>query len=122
MNVSRNYFPFERMYLVPDSFLENDYWKGVFKYMLVVETPTLELLTELGQRGLRNDLPKEVKEGHRVVIPTYTQNGKLGYMWSYLKRAKLQGLELSLYTPHAVIPSLCHQCINHKSIPGDVIW
>jgi hypothetical protein len=118
---TRTYFPFERLYLVPDAFLENDYWKQMFKYMFVIEMPTDKLLNELRRvAGLRHRgaIPKEVEEGYRVVVPTYIQNGKLGYMWSYLKKAQLQGLDLSLYTPQVVIPSMCYQCTRHVPSRG----
>ena len=33
------YFPFERMYIVPDEFVTGGQWRDVFPHMLVVESP-----------------------------------------------------------------------------------
>jgi len=54
--------------------------------------------------------------GKKIVIPTYKHKTKIGYLWSYLKKAKAVGLELSLYTPERVVPSICYSCLNlsHK--------
>jgi hypothetical protein len=133
---STTYFPFERMYLVPHAFLENDYWKGVFPYMLVVESPRelLDLMEKMynnatidisadgspthtpsrATKKLRDVLPP--LEDYRIVVPTYAHKNKLGYMWTSLARGKQHGLELSLYMPTKVIPSMCYQCANlsHK--------
>ena len=137
---NRTYFPFERLYMVPNEFFENDYWKSVFPYMLVVESPltliaALERLDLDAARFLDTDKnpepdsswkgsrrPNALKQmlpdlmNHRVVIPTYPYKKKLGYIWSYLKNARAQGIELSLYTPDKIVPSVCYQCVNlsHK--------
>ena len=138
--MNRTYFPFERLYMVPNEFFENDYWKSVFPYMLVVESP-LTLIATLEKLDLqealvldtdKNPEPDSSWKGphrraalgcmmpnlknHRIVIPTYPYKKKLGYIWSYLKNAKSQGIELSLYTPDKIVPSVCYQCVNlsHK--------
>jgi len=137
---NREYFPFERMYVVPSTFFENDYWKRVFPYMLVAESPKalLDVLekmdcdAEIVIEETGNPEPRTSRPRHtirrtiedamprlnekRIVIPTYVYKKKLGYLWSYLKTAKAQGIELSLYTPNMIIPSICYQCVNlsHK--------
>jgi hypothetical protein len=136
---NRTYFPFERMYVVPAAFFENDYWKQVFPYMLVAESPKalLNILEKMDcdaeiaiettgkpetRTRPRRTVLKKVDDvmpsldGKRIVIPTYLYKKKLGYLWSYLKSAKAQGIELSLYMPDKVVPSMCYQCVNlsHK--------
>lgn len=131
------YFPFERMYIVPEKFLENDYWKSVFPYMLVVESPevVLKILNGLAVKERWEISSKEGVKGvphseyspsfgkylpdmshKRIVIPTYKYKAKPGYLWSYLKKARLSGLELALYTPEGITPSICYRCLNltHK--------
>ena len=137
---NKSYFPFERMYFVPHEFFDNDYWKQIFPYMLVVESPKT-LLEALDKMNCDESVTVDVDKGpehvpsktgsrrvppvsqvmpdiksHRIVIPTYKYKTKLGYMWSYLKQSKLQGVELSLYTPEQIIPSMCYRCvsISHK--------
>lgn len=134
---NRTYFPFERLYIVPAEFFENDYWKTIFPYMLVAESPRALLsVLENMECNASIDLPEGEgpqprsskrrhstiraempdMDGKRIVIPTYLYKKKLGYLWSYLKTARAQGIELSLYTPDSVVPSVCYQCVNlsHK--------
>ena len=134
---ANTYFPFERLYIVPDEFITSDQWRDVFPYMLVVESPESVLIYLRGM-GLKTSKkislsrgPEEISTreysptfgkflpdmtGKKIVIPTYKHKTKIGYLWSYLKKAKAVGLELSLYTPERVVPSICYSCLNlsHK--------
>lgn len=132
------YFPFERMYLVPDAFITGGQWRDVFPYMLVVESPDVVLGILRGMtrnihdritlgRGREDVLPQTRygttfekalpdMSGKKIIIPTYKHKAKIGYLWSYLKKAKAVGLDLSLYTPERIVPSICYSCLSlsHK--------
>lgn len=134
---NNNYFPFERLYIVPDEFLTSGQWLDVFPYMLVVESPEAVLS---GLRGMSLKMSKKISLGRgpeeintrehsptfgkflpdmvgkKIVIPTYKHKAKIGYLWSYLKKAKAVGLELALYTPERIVPSICYSCLSlsHK--------
>ena len=134
---SNSYFPFERLYIVPDEFVTSGQWQDVFPYMLVVESPEAVLGVLRGMSLKVNKKislgrgPEEISTreysptfgkflpdmtGKKIVIPTYKHKAKIGYLWSYLKKAKAAGLELALYTPERIVPSICYSCLNlsHK--------
>lgn len=132
----KTYFPFERLYIVPEEFITSGHWKRVFEHMLVVESPepVLQLLDKITISRKSEIADKRSPEvtgswngnwnpskttailpdmkTHRIVIPTYVHKNKLGYVWSYLKNATMRGLDLSLYLPDRVIPSICYLCAN----------
>lgn len=135
----KTYFPFERLYFVPNAFVDDGHWRQVFEHMLVVESPdtllqmlkriTVNRKTKIDEGTRSPQLVGSWKSGwspsppafpdtkeHRIVIPTYVHKKNIGYMWSYLKNATMNGLELSLYLPDRVIPSICYLCANlsHK--------
>lgn len=128
------YFPFERLYIVPETFITRGSWKKIFREMLVVESTevvlkalntlscTLERTIPENGPVVRTPVPwasamnfanavPDMNE-KRIVIPTYIRHSALGYIYSQLLPAKLQGLELSLYLQDRVIPSVCYQCTN----------